>query len=185
MQSQGEQSIEGDDGAAIVAAVNLLNYVCGNIGKTVTFNNSSISKLNSYQDVAKFVDEINLEKVSALIVADANPVFSTPQGLEFNQAMKKVPFSVSISSFMTETSALAHLILPTHTPLESWGDVETEPGVYGLMQPAMQPVFKTKMFGDVLLETGKRLGKSQEFSAANNVRLCPRAMESHSKEFRR
>jgi anaerobic selenocysteine-containing dehydrogenase/Fe-S-cluster-containing dehydrogenase component len=179
----GGTMVEGDDGAAIVAAVNLLNYVCGNIGKTVTFNNSSISTLNSYHDMAKLVDEINLEKVSALIVADVNPVFSTPQGLEFNQAMKKVPFSVSISSFMTETSALAHLILPTHTPLESWGDVETEPGVYGLMQPAMQPVFKTKMFGDVLLETGKRLSKSQEFSAAtmyDYVRERWKAIQKHS-----
>ena len=162
----GGTTIEGDDGAAIIAAVNLLNYVCGNIGKTVTFNNSSISTLNSYQDVATFVDAINLEKVSAFITADVNPVFSTPQGLEFNQAMKKVPFTVSISSFMTETSALAHLILPTHTPMESWGDVETTPGVYGLMQPAMQPVFRTKMFGDILLETGRKLSKSPEFIAA-------------------
>ncbi len=181
----GGTTIEGGDGAAIVAAVNLLNYVCGNVGKTVTFNNSGISKLSSYQDVAKLVDEINLEKVSALIVADVNPVFSTPQGLDFNQAMKKVPFSVSISSFMTETAASVHLILPTHTPLESWGDVETVPGVYGLIQPAMQPVFKTKMFGDILLETGKRLSKSQEFSAAtmyNYVRERWKAIQKQSGE---
>ena len=180
----GGTTVEGDDGAAIVAAVNLLNYVCGNIGKTVTFNNSSISTLNSYQDVATLVDAINLEKVSAFITADVNPVFSTPQGLEFNQALKKVPFTVSISSFMTETSALAHLILPTHTPSESWGDVETTPGVYGLMQPAMQPVFRTKMFGDILLETGRKLSKSPEFIAATTVRLCAREVESNSKEIR-
>ena len=161
----GGTTIEGGDGAAIVAAVNLLNYVCGNIGKTVTFNNLGISRLDSYLNVAKLVDEINLEKVSALIVADVNPVFSTPQGLDFGQAMKKVPFTVSLSSFMTETSANATLILPTHTPLECWGDTETEPGAYGLMQPAMQPVFKTKMLGDILLETGKKLSTPQEFSA--------------------
>ncbi len=181
----GGTTIESGDGAAIVAAVNLINYICGNIGKTVTFKDSSISRLSSYQDIAKLVDAINLEKVPALIVADVNPAFSTPQGLEFNQAMKKVPFSVSISSFMTETSASAHLILPTHTPLESWGDVETEPGVYGLMQPAMQPVFKTKMFGDILLETGKRIGKSQEFSPASMydyVRERWRAIQKKSGE---
>ena len=159
----GGATVEGGDGAAIVAAVNLLNYVCGNIGKTVTFNDSSISGLNSYHEVANLVDEINLEKVPAFIVADANPVFSTPQGLDFGEALKRVPFTVSLSSFMTETSALAHLILPTHTPLESWGDVETSPGMYGLMQPAMRPVFKTKMFGDILLETGRKISKSPEF----------------------
>jgi molybdopterin-containing oxidoreductase family iron-sulfur binding subunit len=156
----GGTTIEGDGGAAIVAAVYLLNYVCGNIGKTVKFNNANISNLNSYRDLTKLVDFMNAEKASAFIFADVNPVFSTPDGLDFSKAMKKVSFIVSLSSFMTETSSLANLILPTHTPLESWGDVEVEPGLYGLMQPAMQPVFKTKMLGDILLATGKKLGKA-------------------------
>ncbi len=161
----GGTMIEGGDGAAVIAAVNLLNYVCGNVGRTITFNNFVISRLDSYVNLANLVDEINLEKVSALIVADVNPVFSTPQSLEFDQAMKRIPFTVSLSSFMTETSALATLILPTHSPMECWGDTETETGVYGLMQPAMQPVFKTKMLGDILLESGKKLSKPQDFSA--------------------
>jgi molybdopterin-containing oxidoreductase family iron-sulfur binding subunit len=156
----GGTTIEGDGGAAIVAAVNLLNYVCGNIGRTVKFNNASTSNLNSYHDLTKLVDLMSSEKVSAFIFADVNPVFSTPDRLDFSKAMKKVSFTVSLSSFMTETSALANLILPTHTPLESWGDVDVEPGLYGLMQPAMQPVFKTKMLGDILLQTGKKLGKA-------------------------
>ncbi len=162
----GGTAIEGGEGAAVIAAVHLLNYVCGNVGKTMRFTNPGISRLNSYMDVAKLVDAINLEEVSALVLAEVNPVFTTPQGLEFGEALKKVPFTVSLSSFMTETSSLASLILPTNTPMESWGDAESEPGVYGLMQPAMQPVFKTKMLGDILLETGKKLGKSQEFGSA-------------------
>ena len=153
----GGTTIEGDAGAAIVASVNLLNYVCGNIGKTVKFNHAGISNLNTYHDVATLADQMNGEKIAAFIFADVNPVFSTPNGLDFDKAMMKVPFRVSMSSFMTETSALANLILPTHTPLESWGDAEVEPGIYGLIQPAMQPVFKTKMLGDILLETRKKL----------------------------
>ncbi len=162
----GGTTIEGDAGAAVVAAVNLLNYICGNIGRTVMFNHSGISNLNTYHDVAQLVDLMNGEKIAAFIFADVNPVFSTPSGLDFDKGMMKVPFTVSMSSFMTETSALANLILPTHTPLESWGDVEVELGIYGLMQPAMQPVFKTKMLGDILLETRKKFKNAVASSSA-------------------
>ena len=155
----GGTTIEGANGAAAIAAVNLLNYVCGNFGKTVKIGTSSISSLSSYQEIAGLVDHMNGDRIAALIVTDANPVFNTPDGLEIGAAMKKVPFIVSMSGDMTETSSLANLILPTHTPLESWGDTEVEEGIHGLMQPSMQPVFGTKMLGDILIETGKKLGK--------------------------
>jgi len=161
----GGTMIEGENGAATIAAVNLLNYVCGNIGRTVRFDTRSISDLSSYQDIAVLADLMNGEKIAALIVVDANPVFNTPDGLDFGKAMKNVPFIVCMSSFMTETAAVANLILPTHTPLESWGEVEVEEGIHGLMQPSMQPVFGTKMPGDILLETGRKLSKPSLFEA--------------------
>ena len=52
----------------------------------------------------------------------------------------------------------ADLVLPTHTPLERWGDSVPRVGVRGLMQPTMRPVFDTRHFGDLLLDTGRRLG---------------------------
>src|SRR5262249_17491698 len=53
------------------------------------------------------------------------------------EALAKVPFVVSLSSHLDETSARAHLLLPDLTPLESWGDYAPREGVWGLMQPAM------------------------------------------------
>ncbi|HTX17809.1 MAG TPA: molybdopterin-dependent oxidoreductase [Bacteroidota bacterium] len=159
----GGTMVEGDSGVATIAAVNLLNYICGNIGKTVTFGPSSLSRLASYDELALLADQMNGEKVAALVMTDVNPVFDTPDGLDFARAMQRVPFIVSLSSFMSETSELANLILPTHTPLESWGDVEVREGVHGLMQPAMQPVFDTRMLGDLLLESGQKLGRTGNF----------------------
>ena len=53
-----------------------------------------------------------------------------------------MPFVVSLSSHMDETTARAHLVIPDLTPLESWGDHSPREGVWGLLQPAMGPVPK-------------------------------------------
>jgi len=80
-----------------------------------------------------------------------------PESSGFNAALEKVSLKVAFSSYLDETAAKADLILPIHTPLESWGDYEPSNGVYGLMQPAMRPVFNTKMTGDILLSLIARI----------------------------
>jgi molybdopterin-containing oxidoreductase family iron-sulfur binding subunit len=65
---------------------------------------------------------------------------------------------ISFSSYPDETTALATLVLPDHTPLESWGEYSPRSGVNGLMQPAVAPVFDTRATGDVLLASAARAG---------------------------
>ena len=43
-------------------------------------------------------------------------------------ALEAVPFIVSFGAFIDETSALADLILPDHSFLESWVDAAPESG---------------------------------------------------------
>ncbi len=151
---------------AALLAVNLLNYICGNVGATVRFDRAqSLSRLNSYADLTRLVQAIEQDQVSALFFTETNPVFSTPPASNVAHAISKVPLSVAFSSYLDETTALAKLVLPIHTPLESWGDDEPIRGVYGLMQPVMQPVFSTtKMLGDVLIGLNDKVGKRTTFS---------------------
>ena len=50
------------------------------------------------------------------------------------------------------------LLLPQHHALERWDDLRPRAGVYGLMQPVMEPVFNTMATGDVLLKSAQKLG---------------------------
>ena len=77
--------------------------------------------------------------------------------------MKEVPFVVSFSSTMDETSGHARLILPANTPLESWGDYAPRKDILGLMQPVMGTVYNTRQLGDILLATGKKIGDEKRF----------------------
>ena len=63
-----------------------------------------------------------------LLIDDVNPVFASPASWKVADALKRVPFIVSFGSFIDETSALADLILPDHSFLESWVDAAPESG---------------------------------------------------------
>jgi anaerobic selenocysteine-containing dehydrogenase len=119
----------------------------------------SFTALNNFAQ-ALMGDKPNAPKV--LLLGDTNPVFSAPPSLRVREAIAKVPYVVSFSSFVDETSALADLILPDHAPLESWLDDMPESGahevVVSLAAPAVRPLHNTRSMPDVLLQTAKTIG---------------------------
>jgi anaerobic selenocysteine-containing dehydrogenase len=98
-----------------------------------------------------------------LLIDDVNPVFSTPASWKVADAFKRVPFIVSFGPFIDETSALADLILPDHTFLESWVDAAPESGspkaVPSQFAPVMRPLYDTRSTPDVLLAAGRGLSR--------------------------
>ncbi|MFQ5802951.1 MAG: molybdopterin-dependent oxidoreductase [Candidatus Methylomirabilales bacterium] len=151
----------GSNATATLVAINLLNYVAGNVGKTVRFgSNASLSSLATYHDMLNLIEAINGGEVQALLLCGVNPAFTLPEAAGFRAALRKVPLVVSFSSFMDETTAQAHLVLPDHTPLESWGDYSPWEGIHGLVQPVMRPLFQTKAMGDVLLSVAKQIDEA-------------------------
>jgi anaerobic selenocysteine-containing dehydrogenase len=77
------------------------------------------------------------------------------------EALEKVPYIVSFGNFLDETSALADLILPDHSFLESWSESIPESGaivaVASVAPPVMAPLHQTRATPDVLLDIGRRL----------------------------
>jgi anaerobic selenocysteine-containing dehydrogenase len=93
-----------------------------------------------------------------------NPLFSSPEPLRVARAFEKVPFVVSFSPFIDESSATADLILPDHTALERWQDVPAPPvapySLFGLRQPVVTPLYETMHTGDVLMRVAGAIGGS-------------------------
>jgi molybdopterin-containing oxidoreductase family iron-sulfur binding subunit len=140
-------------------AVNLLNYVAGNVGRTVVFGpDAGAATAPSYASLIELVTAARAGQVGVLFVHGANPVYATPPGLNAGEALAQAAFKVSFSRFLDETTALCDVVLPDHDPYEQWNDVEPRPGVRSLQQPVMQPVFDTRPAGDVLLDLARRAG---------------------------
>jgi anaerobic selenocysteine-containing dehydrogenase len=98
-----------------------------------------------------------------LLVDGVNPVFNAPRAWKVRDAIAKVPFIASFGSFLDETSALADLILPDHSFLESWAEALPESGslvaVAGVAPAVMRPLHDTRATPDVLLDASRQLGK--------------------------
>jgi anaerobic selenocysteine-containing dehydrogenase len=99
--------------------------------------------------------------VRLLLVDGANPVHAAPKAWRLGDALDKVPYIASFSSFLDETSVLADLILPDHSFLESWTDALPESGSTGAVAsvgpPTMLPLYETRATPDVLLDISTRL----------------------------
>lgn len=148
----------GSNATSTCVAVNLLNYAVGNVGKTVRFGpNAHMGSPVSHRGLLELVKEMSQGKIPLIFFYGANPIFTLPGPTGFREALRKVPLVVSFSTFLDETTAEADLVLPDHSPLESWGDYSPREGVYGLLQPAMRPLFQTRALGDTLLSIGKKI----------------------------
>ncbi len=103
--------------------------------------------------------------VEVLFIYYTNPLFSIPENERLRQALEKIPFLVSFSPFMDETTLMADLVLPDGTYFERWQDDHVEPGLgfpmFGLRSPAIDPpLYDVRNTGDVLIEIAKGLGGS-------------------------
>jgi anaerobic selenocysteine-containing dehydrogenase len=148
-------------------AIHGLNALVGNINKPGGlqfikpggWHPPPIAGERHFQALAK---EVESGGRTMLMLYDANPVFTLPPMLGFQRVVQQVDFIVSFSSFMDESTHLADLILPGHTPLESWGDHRTSElasrPAMTLGQPVVNPLYDTREIGDVFLDAAQRLG---------------------------
>jgi anaerobic selenocysteine-containing dehydrogenase len=145
------------NGAFHASAVNRLNQVAKTVNQP-----GGISFVQQGPAVATRPFKELLDNPPKLLFIDGvNPVFGSPSSLKVADALAKVSFIVSFGSFIDETSALANVILPDHSFLESWVDAAPESGsakaVASKFGPVMRPLYDTRSTPDVLLEIARGL----------------------------
>ena len=149
-------------------AANLLCTLLPGTRQTLDLDDpSALGKVVRAEKIKELTEKMDRGEVDLLLIYQANPLFTLPPAWNLEKALQTVPCVVSFSSFQDETGPFAHLILPTHTFLESWGDFSPRQKVRSLMQPVMGPIFNTRHLGDILLSTGRRL-MGEENSPAKN-----------------
>ncbi|HEY2897906.1 MAG TPA: molybdopterin-dependent oxidoreductase [Gemmatimonadaceae bacterium] len=156
----------------LALAVNALNQKFGNVGRSVLPAQpiESFEGMTTDAELTDAIERMRTGQVPVLFVRGANPAFTLPKNAKVADAMSKVPFKVSFSSYPDETSELCDLVLPDHHAIESWGDAQPVPGVISLQQPGMDPVYDTRATADVLLDLSKTNPKLAGAHPAANYR---------------
>ena len=174
----GDGAGRHSNGVDALTAITALNYLAGNLGIEggLIFNpeplagQGAAARHASYRSMLELAEDAREGRIQVLIVNQANPVFTMPAAAGIGEALARIPLIVSLSSFMDETTAMADLILPSHTYLESWGDDFPEPGVGfragAISQPVVSPLYDTRDTGDTLLAVAAAVNPDGGLTAA-------------------
>ncbi|HEX3437774.1 MAG TPA: TAT-variant-translocated molybdopterin oxidoreductase [Pseudacidobacterium sp.] len=119
-----------------------LNQALSNVGKTVVYT-ETVNPLPAVQaDALKsLVADLNAGKVDWLVVLNANPVYSAPADLKFEEAIDKAKTFVHLGSHLDETGVIAHWHINSAHYLESWSDARAYDGTVSIVQPLIDPLY--------------------------------------------
>ena len=142
----------GSQDVELQVLTNHLNHILGNYGLTVDILQPSYQRDGNDRALAAFLQEIQENKhkardegkIAAVFTYQCNPVHDLPDGARIADDLKSASLIVSLSPRLDETARLAHFVCPDHHFLESWGDAEPVNGVVSLVQPAIDPLKKTR-----------------------------------------
>ena len=92
---------------AVHLAAIAINQALGNVGKTVVYT-ETVNPMPSIQgqDIVTLVNDINAGKVDWLLILNANPVYTAPVDLHFEQALSKVKMTAHLGSHLNETGVV-------------------------------------------------------------------------------
>lgn len=142
----GGPQTETVDGVSLQIAVNFLNSVLGNDGKTVD-HAKSLGLQSPDLGLSDLIADINAGNVKTLIMhGSVNPVYASPLAKDFVEAMKKVKLVVSTADRNNETSQYADYVLPDNHVMEGWSDAQPVEGLFVLQQPTIRPMYDTRSF---------------------------------------
>jgi MoCo/4Fe-4S cofactor protein with predicted Tat translocation signal len=144
--------VSGSNNKNIQLLVNAINEAIGANGTTINWGTPLLTKQGIDSDMAMLVADMDAGKIGSLLIYDANPAYDYFDAAKFSAAIKKVKTSVSFNEKRDETTLLCKYVLPANHYLESWGDAELKPGYFSMMQPTINPLFKTRQWQESLLK---------------------------------
>ena len=143
--------VSGSTDPNVQIIVNAINNAVGAYGTTINWAAPLQVAQGIDSEFETLVADLNSGAVNAVVIYGVNPAYEYYNAAGFAAALKKAKISVSLSERLDETASLCKYAVPSHHFLESWGDAEPKAGSYTLMQPTINPLFKTRQFQDSLL----------------------------------
>lgn len=164
----------GYQNAFAVIALNALKGFKG-FGKlknsflTVLFDNIKSTSNNITFDT--FKNRLaNKNDIKVLMISNSNFIFNYNGQDSLKKQLESIPFIVSFSPFIDESSSMAHLIIPDHNDFEKMDlcfDKSMGNSVITLQQPVVKPFFQTTDTSDLLISLIKDLGINSKFKFDN------------------
>ena len=149
LQAKGNKAVVFADGSK--SAHVLSHLINQKLGSTAFTGKANLLKEFDGARYQEFLGWLNTGNVGVLIANNVNPIYSNNKGEDFRKAVERVPCVVAIADKKNEMYKAAKAVIPVANWLESWGDMQPQSGVYTLMQPTIQKIFKSRQIEESLL----------------------------------
>ena len=153
----------GSNDPSVQTIVNAINNSIGAYGTTISFAAVNNTKQGNDAEMNAFAEALKGGQVGGAMFLDCNPVYDNVNGAVIKEKLASLKLSVSFNDRNDEMTQVCKIAAPNHHWLESWGDAEPHTGYYSLMQPTINPLFKTRGFDESLLKWSGNATSQYEF----------------------
>jgi molybdopterin-containing oxidoreductase family iron-sulfur binding subunit len=120
-----------------------INDALKSVGTALKFTAAAATP-NNAGTLTELVTDMRAGSVDALVIIDANPVYSSPGSLGFGDALPHVQTLIHLGQRRDETGALCEWQLPITHALESWSDARAVDGTATIIQPVISPFYDVR-----------------------------------------
>ncbi|HKY73245.1 MAG TPA: NADH-quinone oxidoreductase subunit NuoG [Nitrospira sp.] len=119
--------------------------------------------------LTEMIDKARAGRLKAMVVVGENPAGSLPSHLGVAEALKSLELLVCQELFLTETAALAHVVLPAAAPLEKGGTWTNEEGHVQAIRPAIDPIGESRPDWEILSALSMLLDTPSNYNESKDV----------------
>ncbi|MBH0209184.1 MAG: molybdopterin-dependent oxidoreductase, partial [Nitrospira sp.] len=107
--------------------------------------------------------------MKAMFIVGENPVGSLPAALRPEEALQQLDLLVCQELFLTETAALAHVVLPAASSLEKSGTFTNTEGHVQAVRPSIDPPGESRPDWEIFSALSILLGSPMEYAESKEI----------------
>ncbi|MDH5741381.1 MAG: molybdopterin-dependent oxidoreductase, partial [Nitrospira sp.] len=107
--------------------------------------------------------------LKAMFIVGENPVASLPAPIRAEDSLRKLDLLVCQELFLTETAALAHVVLPAASSMEKTGTFTNTEGHVQAVRPSIEPIGESRPDWEVFAALSTLLGMSVEYAESKDI----------------
>ena len=135
--------VGSDQPAELQALAHRINEALGARGTTfdVIEEVARPSPADRAQSLQDLTADMHARRVTHLLILDSNPAFTAPAEWGVSEALKNVPFSVTLARNSDETASASRWFVPKVHDWETWSDALAYDGTATILQPQALPLY--------------------------------------------
>jgi NADH-quinone oxidoreductase chain G len=124
---------------------------------------------NGGATLVEMLDRARAGILKAMFIVGENPMASLPAQVRVEESLRKLDLLVCQELFLTETAALAHVVLPAASVMEKTGTFTNTEGHVQAVRPAIEPVGESRPDWEIFSALSVLMGTPFEYAESKEI----------------